>query len=295
MKTFIKWFGNKSRYRDHLISFFPAEFNTYIEPFVGSGAVFLQLRPKKWIINDINRDLTDLWMYLKKSVHVISKTITSFSDRFMILPKNEQLSLCRSITDELSNMRRGPSRAAYYLLMKYCVYFGSLIKDNKYYFRGLELNFMNPKYIPIFTKQSFIENLMDISKFMKTSDGTIYNRDYVSVLELAKKGDFVFIDPPYVESHHYDFEYNIDEKLHSEYDQHGHDHLRKKRYRLSPHEKLLLGECRKLDKRKVKWLMTQADTPMIRNVFRDYHIGEMKVYRRARKQYAIELIIKNFR
>jgi len=188
MKTFIKWFGNKSRYRDIIISLFPTEFDTYIEPFIGSGAVFLQIQPKKWIISDINTDLINIWVYIKKSLLKFLNKIEEFSKPFITMPKHQKLSLCRSITEKLQKMRYGPTRAAYYLLMKYCVFFGSIIKNNKYYFRGLDLNFMNPNYIPVFSKESFKLNLTRLHKFMNESTGTILNLDYKQVINLEKKG-----------------------------------------------------------------------------------------------------------
>ena len=57
MKTFIKWSGNKSKHINKFKEYIPKEFNTYIEPFIGSGALLLHLEPKKWIINDLNKDL----------------------------------------------------------------------------------------------------------------------------------------------------------------------------------------------------------------------------------------------
>ena len=49
MKTFIRWPGNKSKHVNKILPFIPNTFNTYIEPFVGSGALFLKLEPKTWI------------------------------------------------------------------------------------------------------------------------------------------------------------------------------------------------------------------------------------------------------
>lgn len=277
MRTFIKWFGNKSRYKQKLICHFPKNIDTYIEPFIGSGAVFLEIQRQKWIINDINNDLIHVWVSIKNYLYIIIKIVSSFSKTFLSLDKPDQLALCRSITNKLQNMRYGPSRATYYLLMKYCVYLGSLIKNNKFYFRGLELNFMNTKYTPTFSKPIYIEKLKKLSKFLNTSNGQILNQDYVDVLKIAKNGDFVFMDPPYIEDHKYDFEYNMNAPISSSFIVE------------------LFKECKKLDKRNIQWLMTQADTPIVRNLFKNYVIIEMKVYRQSRKVYTTELIIKNYK
>lgn len=278
MKTFIKWFGNKSRYNKKLISHFPSQFKTYIEPFIGSGAVFLQLQPNSWIINDINSDLIDVWLSIKNSIKIILKIIDSFSQEFLRLDKKNRLVLCRSITNKFANMRRGSTRSTYYLLMKNCVYHGSIIKNNKFYFRGLDLNFMNEKYAPFFSKPAYKEMLIELQIYLNKTNGIITHQDYKTVLQKAKNNDFVFMDPPYIETHEYDFSYNFND----------YDNLP------STFISELKQQCILLDKRNVKWLMTQADTPLIRNCFNKYNISEIKIYRQARKQYTTELIIKNY-
>ena len=71
-------------------------------------------------------------------------------------------------------------------------------------------------------------------------------------------GDFVFLDPPYIESHNYNFNYNKDEVLDESFIHN------------------LYKQVKKLDKRGVKWLMTQADTKQIKNIFKEYTIKKFK-------------------
>jgi DNA adenine methylase len=277
MKTFIKWFGNKSRCKKHLVSNFPINYKTYIEPFLGSGAVFLEVKPVKWIINDVNVDLIHLWVYIKESLPPIVKIINSFSKAFLPLERVAKINLCKTKTTKLITMNQGPTRSAYFLLMKHCVFLGLLLsKTNQYYFRGLEQNFNDNNYIPVFAKDAYKENLKQISKHLNETKGKILNTDYKNVLRLAKSGDFVFMDPPYKEDRDYDFIYNAHENLTNAFITE------------------LKEECVKLDKRNVMWLMTQTDTQFIRKLFSKYTISEMKVYRRGRNAYVTELIIINY-
>ena len=64
MQTLIKWPGGKSREFEYIKDIIPP-FDRYIEPFFGGGAVFFQLKPRKAIINDICRELTDLYRFVK--------------------------------------------------------------------------------------------------------------------------------------------------------------------------------------------------------------------------------------
>lgn|SRR5574344_1803883 len=74
-KPFVKWVGGKSQIIDQFEALLPADFEvwkdvTYIEPFVGGGAVLfnmLQVHPniKKAVINDINPDLINCYQCVK--------------------------------------------------------------------------------------------------------------------------------------------------------------------------------------------------------------------------------------
>ena len=61
----IRRSGNKSKLVKKILPFIPDYNGTYIEPFVGTGAVFLNLEPQKWIINDINKELIDAWKLVR--------------------------------------------------------------------------------------------------------------------------------------------------------------------------------------------------------------------------------------
>ena len=56
----------------------------------------------------------------------------------------------------------------------------------------------------------------------------------------------------------------------------------------------LYKEVKKLDKKGVKWLMTQADTKEIKDIFKEYKIKKFEVYRANSKTYKNELIIMNY-
>ena len=95
-------------------------------------------------------------------------------------------------------------------------------------------------------------------------------------MQKAKKNDFVFLDPPYIEEHNYKFNYNKDEKLDDSF------------------INGLYQQVKKLDRKGVKWLMTQADTKQIKETFKEYHIKKFQVYRMCSKSYVKELIIINY-
>ena len=136
--------------------------------------------------------------------------------------------------------------------------------DNKVY-HAKQLYFLSSKY--------FI-NLQSVHRFLNNTNGSIYNSDYKLILRKAKGGDFVYLDPPYTNEYH--FGYNQNQTISDDF------------------ESTLLRELQKLDNKGVKWLMTQADTPRVRERFNNYTIIQFKVYRGHSHMHSTELIIKNY-
>ena len=67
-KPFIKWAGGKRQILNILKKNIPKNFDTYREPFVGGGALFFELLPKKAIINDINKELINTYIVIKDNL-----------------------------------------------------------------------------------------------------------------------------------------------------------------------------------------------------------------------------------
>lgn len=122
MKTFIKWQGNKSKhiskFEDYLPDFiYPDEETykgtykgTYIEPFVGSGAVLLNIQPEKWIINDLNKDLINIYNTVKDKPEEIIKYYKKFGETFKKLTKKDKIIKCKELLKKMEQMEYTPKR-----------------------------------------------------------------------------------------------------------------------------------------------------------------------------------------
>jgi DNA adenine methylase len=274
MKPFIRWPGTKSRRLIHILPLIPKQFNTYIEPFLGGGALLLRLQPTKWIINDLNKDLINVWTTIKSRPKSIINYFQKQSISFLRMSKLERLAFVRN---ELVHFVESPynhQRAAQFIFLKYCAYMGHILIENKYQITSLDPKAYNRSRLYFFT-DTYYKTIQDVSTFLNTTTGKIYNEDYKRVLAKAKEGDFVFLDPPYEEKNNYKFNYNVNTSQA--------DFLQN-----------LKRECQKLDAKGVAWLMTQADTKQVRNIFSNYTIQSYPVYRRQAKQYKLELIIRNY-
>lgn len=251
MKTFLRRPGNKSSHLTHIIPLLPKEINgTYIEPFLGTGALFLHLLPtlKKWIINDLNTNIINVWKLVKNNPHFIIKEITTFKKQFLPLNNEYKLIKCQNIAKKLSNnYYKTDKKYAIYLILVYCSFNGSLEKDNTLEISSLYTNIYNNKSCHIFTEK-YLDKLLQLSIMLKK--GKIYNTDYKNILKKAKEGHFVFIDPPYIEDKKYAFQYNAKES----------------QFNINE----LKEEVEKLDKIGVKWMMTQIYTKDIMVAFSKY-------------------------
>ena len=62
---FVKWAGGKTQLLDRLEAHLPEAYEHYFEPFIGGGALFLDVQPGKAIINDTNEQLLNVYRQLK--------------------------------------------------------------------------------------------------------------------------------------------------------------------------------------------------------------------------------------
>jgi DNA adenine methylase len=276
LKTFIRWQGNKSRFISHILPLIPKDYNTYIEPFLGSGAILLKHKPTQFIINDLNRDNINIWKLVRDNPNKIINAFKTFGNTFKKLSKSKKIEVCKKKINNLNTSEYNDKRCIDYLLMKACSYMGNIFINNKFKFcGGLDLA-ISIKNNYTFMSVDNLKNIKNVSEYLNQSKGQIYNADYKKILKKAKKNDFVFLDPPYIEKKDYCFNYNKNEIL----DQ---DFINE-----------LVQQVKILDKRDVYWIMTQANTKQVRNAFANYKIKTFDVYRVVSKSYIKELIIMNY-
>lgn len=252
MKTFLRRPGNKSKHLKHILPLIPKNYNTYIEPFVGTGALFLELEPKKWIINDMNKDIISIWNLVKTDPEYLLDEIQKFSKMFLPLNNEEKLKLCKEIVSRMDTYK-SKKRTVMYLLMIYCSFRGVLEYRNTFHIESLYGDIFRKNQCHVFTEK-YKDKINRVHSLIQ--QGQILNKDYKHALSKARKGDFVFLDPPYIEEKTYNFQYNKREVLDNSF------------------SKELKIELLKLDKKEIKWMMTQIDTPNIRKLFNSYNVHE---------------------
>ena len=188
---FIKWVGGKRGLLEQILPLFPKDFNNYFEPFVGGGAVFFELfsrgilEGKKVVLSDINKELINTYLVVRDNPNELIKKLkeyeTNHSKEFYYqireLDRKEEF-------ENLSNVERA-TRFIY--LNKTC--FNGLYRVNKKgYFNTPIGSYKNPNIADVETVLNASEALANV---------TILHQSFEEVLNYAKKGDFVYFDPPY--------------------------------------------------------------------------------------------------
>lgn len=250
LKPILKWVGGKRQLLPEIKKYIPKNYNTYIEPFIGGAAVLLDIQPQKAIINDINHELINMYTVIKEHPDDLIKKLKTYnntSDEYYEIrnkDRNENYS-------ELTNTEKA-SRIIY--LNKTC--FNGLYRVNS---KG-QYNTPYGKYKnPTICDEVNIKNL---SKYFNDNKIEIKNSNFDNILKLAKKGDFVYLDPPYDP---------LSET--SSFVSYAKDGFGKKE------QELLKKQCDELTKNGVKFLQSNSSTTFIKELYKDYKIVEVNAKR----------------
>lgn len=184
--SLLKWIGSKQRMAHEIISYFPVEFGTYFEPFLGSGGVLGTLVPRKAIASDTFAPLVEIWQTLRKSPDTVKQW---YQERWEKMAKGSKIEVYEQIKASYNTHPNGSdmlflTRSAY----------GGVIR-----FRKADGYMSTPCGIhnPI-SPDSFSRRVDEWHK--RVSGTTFLHLDYEEAMSLAKPGDLIYCDPPYTHS-----------------------------------------------------------------------------------------------
>lgn len=179
---FVKWPGGKSKLYLNNPQIFPSSFKKYLEPFLGGGSIFFHLSPDEAILGDVNERLINLFQNVKsdykKIFYEVEKLISTHS--------SDQYYEIRKIFNS-SNSK--PEHFLY--LNRTC--FNGVYRENIKGEFNVPVGRRSSSFFP-FT----IEDFKNYSQIL--SNATLKNQAFEETLKEAKKGDFIFIDPPYLKN-----------------------------------------------------------------------------------------------
>lgn len=202
MKPMLKYRGGKSRELDTILKYAPANYDRYIEPFFGGGAMFFRIAPEHAIINDINKPLMRFYSqvaddYARVHGELVSLEAAYEENRAVFESRKTQAPnehaedpnepIYYSMRDAFNGLvDLDLSDAAVYYYINKTAYSGMI----RYNSEGL-FNVPYGRYKHFNTKMVSEEH----SRLLRKA--VIMCGDYQQVFDLAQPSDFMFLDPPY--------------------------------------------------------------------------------------------------
>lgn len=182
----LKWIGNKQRFAHEIISFFPPRFNTYFEPFMGSGAVMGTLAKEPSVGADNFLPLIRIWQMLVKSPDTVKKWYADRRYRMMNGEKRAEYDRIRA------SYNSNPNPADLLFLCRSC--YGGVVR-----FRQADGYMSTPcgVHTPI-PPEAFAKRAD--KWYRRVGSAAFLHIDYKETMSMAKEGDLVYCDPPYTHS-----------------------------------------------------------------------------------------------
>lgn len=242
----LKWPGGKKwLYKKHR-SLFPSSYNTYIEPFFGGGSIFFSLTPNKAFLADTNPRLVNLFNMLRDDYENL------FYDTLKLI-ETHSAKQYYEIRDKFNDpIQESPVQFLY--LNRTC--FNGVYRENKKGEFNVPIGKRNSSYFPF-----ELDDFLQCSRTLKNS--TIQCSDFRETIRRAKKGDFIYVDPPYIK---YEEDYDAFRKYN------------KQVFSINDLEDLS-EELHKI-KNKCKILISNFDIALVKELFADweYKIVEQRTY-----------------
>ena len=204
-RPFLKWAGGKRQLLPQIRQFYPESFENYVEPFVGSGAVFFDLynqgllNSRHSVLIDNNADLAGCYLTVRNRTAQVIRHLSRLASDYKADPHEHYYAVRdkrfnparRRIANgsEPDSERYTPSLAA------------MLIYLNRTGFNGLfRLNSHGGFNVPIGRYKNPLicdaDNLRAVAAALRVNV-LLAQENFESVLTHAKRGDFVYFDPPY--------------------------------------------------------------------------------------------------
>ncbi|MDR1782125.1 MAG: DNA adenine methylase [Bacilli bacterium] len=274
MKPFIKWAGGKRQLVPILKENMPKHYNQYYEPFIGGGALFFEIAPNKAHINDYNKDLVTTYIEIRDNLDELINLLKKYKENnnkefYLKIREQDRTSFYNQISDT--------KKAARLLYMLRVCWNGLYRVNSKNQFNVPYGTYKNPKIVDK-------ELLSEISMYLNNNDIKITNLDFEEAVKNAKKGDFVYFDPPYMPI--------SETSAFTSYTKKGFDY----------DEQLRLRDLfKELDSKGVNVMLSNSLTKEILDLYKDYEkttiivdVNRLISSKKSSRGVVQEVIIKNY-
>lgn len=187
VRPFLKWAGGKRQLLPELMKYIPnpKTYKTYYEPFIGGGALFFALQRRQAVVSDSNEELINCYQVVKDAVEELIEALKrhpNIADHYYDVRDWDRLA---------DYCQRSPVERA-----------ARIIYLNKTCFNGLfRVNSQGQFNVPFgqYTNPNIVDEgvLRAVNVYLNNAAIKILHSDFVEAVQDAKKGDFIYFDPPY--------------------------------------------------------------------------------------------------
>ncbi|MBK4729234.1 DNA adenine methylase [Oxynema sp. CENA135] len=199
LRPFLKWAGGKRQLLPEIIKHIPDRVlkkGTYYEPFLGAGAVFFALQPKRAVVSDTNSELINCYIAIRDSLEDLINKLGEHQKQYQNCSHYK-------LQEEYYYDTRKLDRTKKYLSLSSVEKAARIIYLNKTCYNGLfRVNSQGQFNVPFGRYKN--PNILDeavlraVNKYLNSNDKiSLLNKDFEIALKDAKKGDFIYLDPPY--------------------------------------------------------------------------------------------------
>ena len=269
---FLKWVGGKRQLMPTIVEHLPENIKDYkyIEPFIGGGAVLFNLQPKNAIINDYNEELINVYQVIKNNLDELITDLKKHkneADYFYSIRSLDRNGEFKKLTTV--------QRASRIIFLNKTCFNGLYRVNNAGEFNSPFGRYKNPNIVNEPT-------LKAVNKFLNSNNIDIKSGDYSDVLKQADKKCFVYLDPPYhpiSESSNFTGYVQGGWNMYDQID--------------------LKAACDELNKKGVKFLLSNSSADFIKDLYKDYKITIVKANRAINSNGADrgevdEVLIRNY-
>lgn len=270
-KPYLKWAGGKSSLSEELLIRFPADYDRYIEPFLGSAAMYFACCPPAddlfsktvpALLNDLNSILIGTHECVSQDCEKVKKLVDAAQKVFDDAEdKKSHYYACRK---EFNSLMKDMQYEKSYILA------ASFIFINKTCFNGLwRVNSKGVFNVPWNQSEKVkicSSSINECSRML--SQAELFNMPFDEFIEQnVREGDFVFLDPPYIPM--------SETAAFTSYTSDGWS---------NEDDSRLVEMLNLIHERKAKFLMTNSGSPLVRELFGQWDIDTIRAHRFIRAQ-----------
>ena len=201
MNPVLKYRGGKSREIPRFLQYIPDDFDCYIEPFFGGGAVFFYLEPDNAIINDVNKRLMVFYQQLRNDYQEMRTQLDALQEQYeknqaefkklkMLSPDEHVVNANEDLYYKMRDLFNHPNNdymdGVLYFFINKTAYSGMIRYNN-----SGEYN------VPFGRYPNLNTGLVTVHHSELLQRAELFSVDYKTIFEKAGDKDFIFLDPPY--------------------------------------------------------------------------------------------------